>query len=183
VNVRKIVTVVEETLSEGGRPVEPVHRVAIVLAVIENPWAGQGFVEDLAPLIDEVAPELGELLADRTMEALGGPAEAYGKAGIVGLAGELEHASGLIHTLKFGNFFRTAANATTLLPAVEKVAPAGAAFDIPMKHVTDYTIRSHHQSVTVAVPDAPRADELVIGLAAANRGRPQERLAPLSTEL
>jgi hypothetical protein len=52
-----------------------------------------------------------------------------------------------------------------------------------MKHVTDYTIRSHHQSVTVAVPDAPRADELVIGLAAANRGRPQERLAPLSTEL
>ena len=182
-NVRKIVTVVEETLSEGGRPVEPVHRVAIVLAVIENPWAGQGFVEDLAPLIDEVAPELGELLADRTMEALGGPAEAYGKAGIVGLAGELEHASGLIHTLKFGNFFRTAANATTLLPAVEKVAPAGAAFDIPMKHVTDSTIRSHHQSVTVAVPDAPRAGELVIGLAAANRGRPQERLAPLSTEL
>jgi hypothetical protein len=183
VNVRKLVTVVEETRSEGGRPVEPVHRVAIVLAVIENPWAGQGFVEDLAPVIDEVAPQLGELLADRTMAALGGPAEAYGKAGIVGLAGELEHASGLIHTLKFGNFFRTAANATTLLPAVEKVAPAGAAFDIPMKHVTDATIRSHHQTVTVAVPDAPRADELVIGLAASNRGRPQERLAPLSTEL
>jgi len=183
VNVRKLVTVVEETLSEGGRPVEPVHRVAIVLAVIENPWAGQGFVEDLAPLIDEVAPQLGELLADRTMEALGSPAEAYGKAGIVGLAGEVEHASGLIHTLKFGNFFRTAANATTLLPAVEKVAPAGALFDIPMKHVTDATIRSHHQSVTVAVPDAPRADELVIGLAAASRGRPQERLAPLSSEL
>jgi hypothetical protein len=117
------------------------------------------------------------------MDALGAPAEAYGKAGIVGLSGELEHASGLIHTLKFGNFFRDAANATTLLPAVEKVAPAGASFDIPLKHVTDYTIRSHHQSVTVAVPDAPRADELVIGLAAANQGRPQQRLAPLSTEL
>ena len=181
--LRKLVTVIEETHSEGGRAVDPVHRVAIVLAVIENPWAGQGFVEDLGPLIDEVAPQLGELLAGRTMDALGGPAEAYGKAGIVGLAGELEHASGLIHTLKFGNFFRDAARATTLLPAVEKVAPAGASFDIPMKHVTDYTIRSHHQSVTVAVPDAPRADELLIGLAAANQGRPQQRLAPLSTEL
>ena len=63
------------------------------------------------------------------------------------------------------------------------MAPAGASFDIPLKHVTDYTIRSHHQSVTAYIPDAPRADELVIGLAAASRGRPQERLAPLSTEL
>ena len=70
------------------------HRVAIVLAVIENPWAGQGFVADLAPLIDEVAPELGELLSARCIEALGVPAEAYGKAGIVGLDGELEHALG-----------------------------------------------------------------------------------------
>ena len=105
----------------GRRGVDPVHRVAIVLAVIENPWAGRGFVDDLAPLIDEVAPELGALLAPRCVEALGVPAEAYGKAAVVGLDGELEHGSGLIHTLKFGNHFRDAANATTLLPAVEKV--------------------------------------------------------------
>jgi hypothetical protein len=183
VNLRKLVTIIEETTSEGGQPVDPVHRVAIVLAVIENPWSGQGFVADLAPLIDEVAPELGALLSARCVEALGVPAEAYGKAGIVGLDGELEHASGLIHTLKFGNFFRTAAKATTLLPAVEKVAPAGASFDIPLKHITDATIRSHHQSVTAFIPDAPRANELLIGLAAASRGRPQERLAPLSSEL
>lgn len=181
--LRKLVTIVEETHEEGGRAVEPVHRVAIVLAVVGNPWHGQGFVQDLGPVIDEVAPQLGELLSDRVMAALGGPAEAYGKVGLVGLDGELEHASGLIHTLKFGNFFRTAANATTLLPAVEKVAPAGASFDIPLKHITDATIRSHHQSVTAYVPDAPRADELLIGLAAATRGRPQERLAPLASEL
>ncbi len=181
-NLRKIVTIVEEQLTEGGREVAPVHRVAIVLAVIDNPWAGRGFVADLGPGIDEIAPQLGALLAPRCVAALGGPVEAYGKAGIVGLDGELEHASGLIHTLKFGNHFREAARATTLLPAVEKVAPAGASFDIPLKHVTDATIRSHHQTVTAYVPDAPRPGEIVIGLAAASRGRPQERLAPLATE-
>ena len=180
--IRKIVTIVEETHSEGGRPVENPTRTAVVLAVIENPWAGQGFVEDLAPGIDEVAPQLGQLLSPLVVEALGAPVEAFGKAAIVGLDGEVEHGSALIHTLKFGDYFRKAAEATTLLPAVEKRAPAGCTFDIPMKHVTDATIRSHHQSVEVRVADAPRADELVVGLAAAAQGRPQARLAPLSSE-
>lgn len=178
-NVRRITTTVEELLIEGGRTVDPEARVAVVLAVIDNPWAGQGFVDDLGPLIDEVAPRLGALLAPRVMDALGRPAEAYGKAAVVGLNGEIEHGSGLIHTLKFGDHFRTAAQATTLLPAVEKRAPAGTLFDIPLKHITDATIRSHHQSVEVRVPDAPRADEIVIGLAAAAQGRPHARLAPL----
>ncbi|MEZ0165920.1 amino acid synthesis family protein [Kineococcus sp. LSe6-4] len=181
-NVRKLVTLVEETRWEGGREVDPVARVAVVAAVIENPWAGQGFVEDLAPGIDAHASDLGKLLAPRVLEALGGQAEAYGKAGIVGLDGEVEHASALIHTLKFGDHFRSAAAATTLLPAVEKRARAGATFDIPLKHVTDATIRSHHQSVEVQVSDAPHAGEILIALAAATRGRPQQRLAPLSSE-
>ena len=156
--------------------------MAVVLAVIENPWAGKGFVQELGPTIDEVAPQLGKLLSDRVVGALGAPVEAYGKAAIVGLDGEIEHGSGLIHTLKFGNHFRDAASATTLLPAVEKRAAAGTVFDIPLKHVTDATIRSHHQTVEARVPDAPRADEIVIGLAAAAQGRPQARLAPLATE-
>jgi hypothetical protein len=180
--LRKLVTTVEETHREGGRDVSPVHRVAVVLAVIENPWKGRGFVEELAPLIDEVAPELGALLAPRCVEALGAPVEAYGKAAVVGLDGELEHGSGLIHTLRFGNHFRDAANATTLLPAVEKVAAAGTAFDIPLKHVTDATIRSHHQTVTAMIADAPRADEILIGLAAAAAGRPQQRLVAFSPD-
>jgi hypothetical protein len=182
VNLRKIVTFVEDLHREGGRRVDPVARTAVVLAVIENPWAGQGFVADLGPLIDEVAPQLGELLAPRVAAALELPIQAYGKAAIVGLDGELEHGSALIHTLKFGDHFRKVAAASTLLPAVEKRAPAGTVFDIPLKHITDATIRSHHQSVEVRVPDAPRADEIVIGLAAAAQGRPLARLAPLSTE-
>lgn len=181
-NIRKIITFTEDIHTEGGRPVDPVARTAVVLAIVENPWAGAGFVADLLPGIDEAAPKLGALLAPRVVEALGAPVEAYGKAAIVGLDGEIEHGSGLIHTLKFGDYFRTAAQATTLLPAVEKRAAAGTVFDIPLKHITDATVRSHHQSIEVRVPDGPRADEIVIGLAAAAQGRPQARLAPLSTE-
>lgn len=180
--LRKITTIVEEIVSEGGRPVEPAARIAVVAAVIKNPWNGQGFVEDLNPGIDEVASKVGELLAPRVVAALGAPVEAYGKAAIVGLDGEIEHGSALIHTLKFGDHFRNAAHATTLLPAVEKRAAAGTIFDIPLKHFTDATIRSHHQSFELRISDAPHADEILIALAAAAQGRPQQRLAPLSTE-
>ena len=180
--VRKIVTVVEELRTEGGREVNPPARVAVVAAVIENPWAGQGFVEDLGPGIEATASDLGALLAPEVLAALDAPVEAYGKAAIVGLDAEIEHGSALIHTLKFGDHFRKATNATTLLPAVEKRGPAGVCFDIPLKHVTDATIRSHHQTVEVRIADAPHPDELVIALAAAAQGRPQQRLAPLSTE-
>ncbi|MFB9375958.1 amino acid synthesis family protein [Kineococcus gynurae] len=180
--VRKLVTVVEEIHQEGGRAVEPAARIAVVAAVIDNPWAGQGFVEDLAPGIEATASDVGALLAPRVLEALGAPAEAYGKAAIVGLDGEVEHGSALIHTLKFGDHFRRAASATTLLPAVEKRAAAGTVFDIPLKHITDATIRSHHQSVEVRLADAPHPGEIVVALAAAAQGRPQQRLAPLSSE-
>ncbi|MGW8379754.1 amino acid synthesis family protein [Streptomyces sp. ODS28] len=180
--LRKTVTLLDEVHTEGGRAVSPPAQTAVVAAVITNPWAGQGFVDDLAPGIDEVAPELGALLAPLVVKALGRPVEAYGKAAVVGLDGEVEHGSGLIHTLKFGDHFRTAAAATTLLPALEKRAAAGTVFDIPLKHITDATVRSHHQSVEVRIPDAPRADEIVVALAAAAQGRPQARLAPLATE-
>lgn len=180
--IRKIVTHVEDVLAEGGRPVEPAARVAVVAAVIENPWAGEGFVDDLNPGIDKTASPLGELLAPRVVETLGVGVEAYGKAAIVGLSGEIEHGSALIHTLKFGDHFRRAAQATTLLPAVEKRGPAGIVFDIPMKHKTDATVRSHHQTVEMRVADAPHADEIVVALAASAQGRPQQRLAEISTE-
>lgn len=180
--VRKITTIIDEVLLEGGKEVEPTARTAVVAAIIENPWKDQGFVDDLSAGIDAVAPELGKLLAPRVMDALGAPLEAYGKAAIVGLDGEIEHGSGLIHTLKFGNYFRDAASASTLLPAVEKRGPAGIVFDIPLKHFTDATIRSHHQSFEVRIPDAPHADEILVALAGASQGRPQQRLADLSTE-
>ncbi|WP_129659723.1 amino acid synthesis family protein [Rothia uropygialis] len=181
-NIRKITTITEEITSEGGRTVDPPARVAVVAAVIENPWKGQGYVEDLTDGIEAVASDLGAELAPRVMKALGADLEAYGKAAIVGLNGEIEHGSALIHTLQFGNHFRDAARASTLLPAVEKRAPSGAVFDIPLKHFTDASIRSHHQTIEVRVADAPHPDEILIALAGAAQGRPQQRLAPLKTE-
>ena len=136
----------------------------MVAAIVENPWAGQGFVEDLGPGIDANASDLGALWRRWYCRLWAPPREAYGKAGIVGLDGEVEHGSALIHTLKFGDHFRKAANATTLLPAVEKRGPAGIVFDIPLKHITDSTIRSHHQTIEVRISDAPHPDELIIAL-------------------
>ena len=179
--LRKVVTVVEDVHQEGGRAVDPPVRIAAAGAVVANPFAGR-YVQDLEPLIDQYCEPLGELLTERALELLGADVEGYGKAALVGLDGEIEHGSALIHTLKFGDHFRKAAGATTLLPAVEKRGPAGVVFDIPLKHITDATLRSHHQTVEVRIADAPHPDELVIALAAAAQGRPQQRLAPLSTE-
>ena len=98
VEIRKIVTVVDETLSEMGRGLSPPVRRAAAVAVIANPFADR-YVEDLTPLI-EAGEELGKLLSERAVAALGikGPeAQSYGKAALVGENGEMEHAAALLH--------------------------------------------------------------------------------------
>jgi hypothetical protein len=180
--IRKVHTAVEEILLEGGRPVKRPARSAVAAAVVTNPCAGT-WHEDLDVLVDAYCDELGELLATRVVELVGGaPIEAYGKGAIVGSAGEVEHASAIIHNLRFGNHFRSRVDgATTLLPAVEKRGLPGVVFDVPLKHVVDAATRSHHQSIEVRIADAPQADEIVVVLAAAISGRPQERLVAFGT--
>jgi hypothetical protein len=174
--VRKVWQVVEEVRAEGSHAVDPPTRIAATVVVVRNPLAGR-WVDDLQPLIDAYSAELGELLATRTAHLLGVPAEAFGKGVIVGLDSEVEHGSAVIHNLRFGNPIRHAAgDAATLLPGVEKRGAAGTAMDIPLKHVQDATIRSHHQSFEVRVPDAPFPDELMIAVAMASGGRPLARL-------
>ena len=181
IQLRKRSLQIETIFHEGGPPASRPVRVAAACAVVRNPYAGR-YEPELLAFMEALKP-LGASLAEELVATLGRDrVEAYGKAAIVGLDGEIEHGSGLIHTLKFGDHFRKAANATTLLPAVEKRGPAGVLFDIPLKHITDATIRSHHQTVEVRIADAPHADEIVLALAAAAQGRPQQRLAPLSTE-
>lgn len=180
--LRKTVELLEEVHLEGTHPVGPPTRIAVVMAVIANPLAGR-WVENLDPLIDTYSDWLGPVLGERCAVILGEPAEAFGKGALVGLDGEIEHGSAIIHNLRFGDPIRKAANnATSLLPSVEKRGPAGATMDIAMKHIHDVTIRSHHQSFEVGIPDAPRDDEIVIAVAMGSTGRPQARLSPFGAE-
>lgn len=180
--VRKVVTLVEDVLREGGEPVEPPTRIVAAGAVISNPLAGR-FVADLQPLIDEFCEPLGELLTRRTLELLGAPAEGVGKGALVGLNGDVEHGSAIIHNLRFGNKVRDAILGTALLVAAEKRGGAGATIDVAIKHKDDHSVRSHHQTFEVRIPDAPRADEIVIWIALASSGRPHARLGAFGSEL
>lgn len=179
--IRKIVDVVEEVFVEGEKKASRPVKVAATMAVIKNPYAGR-FVEDLFPMINAFSPELGTLLGNRCVALLGGHVEAYGKGALVGSEGEVEHGSGIIHTLKFGDPFREAAKGTALLPSAEKRGGVGASLDLALKHKTDPKQRTHHMTFEVRIPDAPRADEIVIVCAASDNGRAHPRIGNLNDE-
>ena len=175
--IRKIVTYDEETLIEGYRAVETPWRMFAVAAVVRNPWAGR-FVEDLKPEIMAYGPKLGEMMTKR-MIALAGSGdtiEAYGKAAVVGLYGEVEHASGLIHTLRFGNFYREAVGAKSYLAFTNTRGGANAPIMVPLMDKNDAGRRSHYLTIQFSIPDAPRDDEIVVVLGGATSGRPHHRI-------
>lgn len=174
--IRKIVTAVEDIYVDGGRPVSRPLRIAVAAAVFTNPLAGI-WADDLEPLIAEFAPTIGPLLADRAIDLLdGAEAEAFGKAALVGLNGEMEHGCALIHTLRFGNPVRERVSGTSLLPSSEKVGSAGSPIDINLKHIHDHTLRGFHMSFEFRIADAPKPDELLIAVAYATGARPHSRL-------
>ncbi len=175
--IRKLVTFDEETLIEGFKPVDRPWRMFAVAAVVQNPWAGR-FVEDLTPEIKAFGPKLGSLITERIIALAGGGAaiEAYGKAGVVGLDGEVEHASALIHTLRFGNHYREAVDAKSYLSFTNLRGAANAPIVVPLMDKNDAGRRSHYLTIQFSIPDAPRADELVIALGGATSGRPHHRI-------
>jgi hypothetical protein len=176
--IRKIVTTIETTLIEGGKAAPVPLRLFAAAAVVRNPWTGRGFVEDLKPEINAVAPVLGKLLVDEMLALTGGgePIEGYGKAAIVGTGGEVEHASALIHTLRFGNLYRKAVGAETYLAFTNVRGGPGTALMIPLMHKADAGKRSHYLTVHFAIPDAPAPDEVVVALGASIGGRPHHRI-------
>lgn len=176
--IRKVYTAYEELHQEGGRAVNPPIAMMAAAAVIKNPWVGRGYVENLKPEIDAIAPKLGELLVTYLFKLINSAddVEAYGKAAVVGLDGELEHANALIHTLKFGNKFRDAVKGTSILPFSSKRAGAGTEVTIPMVHKTDESKRSHYLTFEFNIGDAPREDEIVVAIAASTGGRPFPRI-------
>lgn len=176
--IRKTLLNVETTLIEGGRAASQPLTLITAAAVVRNPWAGMGFVEDLKPAIHEVAPELGALLTGMVLDAAGGgdKVEAYGKAAVVGLNGEIEHASALIHTLRFGNHYRSAVGAKSYLAFTNTRGPANCPVMIPLMDKNDEGRRSHYLTIQFAIPDAPAADEIVVALGASIGGRPHHRI-------
>ncbi|MGH2383452.1 MAG: amino acid synthesis family protein [Candidatus Limnocylindria bacterium] len=182
--IRRVVTIVEDRLVDNGRAIDPPTRIVATVAVIENPWHGRGFVDELKPEIDAHAPVLGELLARRLLEAIGGKArmEAYGKGAMVGLGGELEHAVALVHTLKFGNAYRELSGGSRLLKSCDKRGAAGSGIDLPLNHFHDDDARTHYQNFEVRIPDAPRDDEMLVCLVGATGGRPHPRVGSRATD-
>lgn len=176
--IRKTVTYVETVFADGGKAAPRPLKLIAAAAVIRNPWAGRGFVEDLGPEIRELGPVLGQLLTDEVVAIAGSGAaiEGYGKGAIVGTQGELEHASALIHTLRFGNIYREAVGAQSYLSFTNVRGPAACALAIPLMHKLDEGMRSHYLTIQFSISDAPAADELVVALGASIGGRPHHRI-------
>lgn len=177
--IRKLLTVVEEIRSEGGRAEGPPLRKAAAAVVVRNPYAGRPFSETLEEIV-EPSRELGALLGERALAALGEPAESYGKAALVGVAGEQEHAVA-IKTSVMGDALRVAiGGAQAWLPSVSKRCAPGTAVDVPLCFKDEIWVRSHYDAITVTVPDAPLPEEIVLIIALASRGRMNARLGGMT---
>ena len=183
--LRKIVTFDEDIYSEGGKEANPILRIIGVAAVLSNPWKGQGFVEDLQPEIKRIAPVMGKALTDRLISMVGSgeKIEAYGKAALAGTSCEIEHASAVIHTLQFGNFYREAVGAKSYLGFTNTRGPANTQIQIPLMDKHDTGRRSHYLTVQFSIYDAPNVDEIVCALGAATSGRPHHRIGDRYSDL
>ena len=176
--IRKTLLTVEKTFIEGGKEAATPLTLYAAMAVVKNPWAGRGFVEDLKAEIHEGAPVLGKLLTGMILDAVGSgeAVEAYGKSAVVGVNGEIEHASALIHTLRFGNYYRQAVGAKSYLAFCNTGVRSIARVVIRLMDKNDEGRRSHYLTIQTAIPDAPAPDEIVVALGASVGGRPHHRI-------
>ncbi len=180
-NIRKLIVQVDETRIEMGQAIDPPTRRAVAIAVIENPYAGR-YSENLDELI-AIGEELGALLGQKAVAALGiepGAAQSYGKAAIVGEAGELEHAAAILHP-KLGAPLRVAVEkGAALVPSSKKRGTLGTAIDVPLGHKDAAFVRSHFDAMEIRVGDAPRRDEIVVAVVVTDTGRPLARIGGLT---
>ncbi|MFC4466821.1 amino acid synthesis family protein [Streptomyces xiangluensis] len=180
--VRKVYSQLEVVHSSAGRSDDrgPLRRVA-VCAVIENPYAGRGYVEDLGVLVD-ASGEIGTMLGLEAARLLGEPVESYGKGGLVGTDGEQEHINAAV-TSVFGNAFREAiGGGEAWITSVTKTAAAGTVIDVPLAYKDEIWVRSHYDAMEVRVPDAPHPNEIVVIAAVANRGRLNARVGGMTVD-
>ena len=178
--IRKIIVQVDEVHIEMGKAISPPTRRALAMAVVHNPLAGS-YKENLDELI-AIGEELGGLLGDKCVKALGiapGDAQSYGKAAIVGVAGEIEHAAAILHP-KLGASLRAAVEkGAALVPSSKKRGTLGTAIDVPLGHKDAAFVRSHFDAMEARVSDAPRANEIVVAVVVTDSGRPLARVGGL----
>ena len=172
--IRRTLIVCDTIHNEGGLPaLRPVTRVA-ACAVISNPLAGRP-TDDLSELIPFGA-ELGDLLIRKALTLLPNQPIGYGKAAIVGLDGDIEHAAAILHP-RMGKPMRDAiGGGKAIIPSNVKVAAAGTPIDVPLGDRHDAWLFDSIDTLTVAVPDAPRPREIVVVVALADGGRPRPRI-------
>jgi hypothetical protein len=178
--IRKIIVQVDEVLQEGGQAVNPPTRRAVAMAVIANPYAG-AYSEHLDQLID-IGEELGGLLGERCVQALGiapEQAHSYGKAAIVGEGGELEHAAAILHPKLGAPLRKAVGKGAALVPSAKKQGGLGTAIDVPLGHKDAAFVRSHFDAMEARVSDAPRANEIVVAVVVTDSGRPHPRIGGL----
>ena len=174
--IRKLFTCVEENFAEMGQMRdEPLRKVAVV-AVLANPHAGKGYVDDLSELTD-ASTAIGEKIAAMGVEQMKPyTVDSYGKAALIGLNGEQEHGAAMLTTV-FGNALRNAVGGgKAWVSSMTKRARPGEIIDIPLAHKDALYVRSHYDGMTVMVPDAPLPDEIAIICCFANRGRLNHRV-------
>ena len=183
IEIRRTLTLSQNTFIEGWQKVETPTRLIAAMAIIRNPWFGRGHVEDLGPEVRAYCPSLGRLLTDMILDQTGTAAEGFGKASIVGMGGEVEHAQALTHSLWFGNPFREALKAKSYLAFTNTRGAAGCSLMIPLMHKDDSGRRSHYQTIHTCVPDAPGDDEIIVALGASVGGHPNHRIGDRYADL
>lgn len=179
-NIRRTLVLVEDRNEEAGLKAAVPRRKVAVIAIVENPLAGKGYVADLKPLIEASIP-LGARMAELAVEALGGrEAQSYGKGGIVGLHGEQEHANALLTTV-FADPIRDAiGGGKAWISSVTKIGAPGTPIDVPMNHKHDVYVRSHYDNMSLTLPDTPMPDEVALIFCLASEGRLNARVGGLT---
>ncbi len=181
--IRKTQVVVETTHSDGGRKPKAPTRKAVAIAVIENPYAGKFFQR--LKLLEDIGEELGGYLGKMCVDALGiapEDAESFGKAAIVGEAGEWEHAAAILHPRLGAPLRKAVKQGASLVPSSKKLGGPGARIDVPLGHKDAAYVRSHFDAIEAGLPDAPRANEIVVCVAVTDSGRPHPRVGGLQVK-
>ena len=178
--IRKIARFIEDGLVASGIAVDPPYRKIAIAAVIENPYTGR-YSDDLSEITD-FSVSLGDRMGALLVETMGGPIESYGKASIAGMGGEAEHGFAFLTTAMADPVRVAIGGGVAWISSTGKRGGPGTSIDVPLAHKDALYVRSHYDTVTVCVPDAPALDEVVVIMAAANRGRPNFRLGGLRAD-